>query len=72
MRVKPRLRGTVIAAVSLLVILWIFYVGDRNSPAAKPWLWVFFATGVFGGALAVVDSLRSFLKARKENAGNEE
>ena len=72
MRVKARLRGTVITIVSLLGFVGGFYGLDRNSHLAKVWLWVFFATGMAGGVIGMVETLRALLKARREDSPRQE
>jgi hypothetical protein len=69
MRMKPKWRGSVIAVASLLAFCAVFYGSEeKGSGAAKTWLFIFFATGFFGGALAFVDSIRQIAAARRQQA----
>lgn len=45
----------------------IFYGSEnRNSSTTKTWLFITFAICFFGGALAFVDSLVGFMRAKRQ------
>lgn len=59
---RPRWRGTLLSGVGLIGCLSILQFTEMSSLYESRWLMAFFAIGMFGGLLALFDSVALFLK----------
>ena len=67
MRIKPRWRGTLLAAACVAAFYAVFYgMYLRGNDSAKFWLWVFGIGAIIGGGISFIDSLCQIANQRKQ------